>query len=130
MKRTILFMFVLCLTGVLAAAPINENEPTEEVRATETESIAAEAMDDNTWVSKLVDQDCKDNNVENACPVTSATERFGLVIDGGIILPLTEEGNQMTKETLAGAYKGNVEVTVVGKRSAEGFAVQSIKVNK
>jgi hypothetical protein len=56
-----------------------------------------------------------------------ATERFGLVIDGGRILPFDEASNQKTKELVAGR-KGNIEVSVVGGRQGGAFKVESIEI--
>ena len=86
----------------LFGTPINERE-------------GAESDPELTWVGKLVDQACKEKNIDHNCPVGPSTERFGLVIDGGIILPFDEASNQMTQEVVAkDGRKGNIEVSVVG----------------
>ena len=123
MRRTNIGVFVL-LFGLactaLAAAPVNEPRKAPE-----------NATGEFTWIGKLVDQACKDKHIDQSCPVTPDTERFGLVVDGGIILPFDETSNQAARDALAkGNYKGNVAVSVVGARDQGLFKVESIQVNK
>jgi hypothetical protein len=70
-------------------------------------------------------------DIDHNCPVSSATERFGLVIDGGIILPFDDASNQMTREAVAkDGRKGNIEVSVVGARQGGLFKLESVQVVK
>jgi hypothetical protein len=122
MKRTSLCAIVLVFAlapVVYSATPINEREG------------AGKSNPELTWVGKLVDQACKEKNIDHNCPVGPTTERFGLVIDGGIILPFDEASNKMTHEVVAkDGRKGNIEVSVVGGRQAGLFKVESIETNK
>jgi hypothetical protein len=123
MKRTNIGVFVLlfALAGAaFAAEPVNEPREAPENAAQEF-----------TWNGKLVDQACKDKSIDRNCPVTPQTERFGLVVDGGTILPFDEASNQAARDALAkGNHKGNVAVSVVGARDQGLFKVESIQVKK
>jgi hypothetical protein len=121
MKRTSLCAFVLvfALPAVYSATPVNDRQE------------AGKSDPELTWVGKLVDQACKEKNIDHNCPVSPTTEHFGLVIDGGIILPFDEASNQMTHEVVAkDGRKGNIEVSVVGERQAGLFRVRSIETAK
>jgi hypothetical protein len=123
MKRTILWAFVLvCALAFTAhsAAPVNDREQAND-----------NADAEFTWVGKLVDQACKEKNIDRNCPVGPTTERFGLVIDGGIIVPFDEPSNQITREKVAqDGRKGNIEVSVVGARQNGLFKLESIQLSK
>jgi hypothetical protein len=123
MGRTILCVFVLVVVFLplaVADPPVKGGEQPE-----------ANAPPDLTWIGKLVDQTCKEKNIDHNCPVGPSTERFGLVIDGGIILPFDEKSNEMARETVAkDGRKGNIEVDVVGSRQGGLFKLQSIEVKK
>jgi hypothetical protein len=122
MKRTNLVVFVLLFTlAVVAysASPVNDRE----------QPPGAEA--EFTWAGKLVDHACKQKNIDHNCPVGPSTQRFGLVIDGGIILPFDEASNQMAREAVTqDGRKGNIEVSVVGGRQNGLFKLESIQVKK
>lgn len=123
MRRTSLCAFVLLFAffdAAYSASPVNDRRESE-----------GKSDSEFTWVGKLVDQACKDKSIDHNCPVSPVTERFGLVIDGGIILPFDEASNQATREAVArDGRKGNIEVSVVGARHNGLFKVESIQVNK
>ncbi len=119
MKRTSLYAFVLAFALAMPVYSATVNGQREE---------SDPAL---SWVGKLVDQSCKEKHIDHNCPVGPSTERFGLVIDGGIILPFDDASNQMTKEAVAkDGRKGNLEVSVVGARHAGLFKIESIETNK
>jgi len=122
MKRTSFCVFVLLFAFAVTAysgPPIDDREQADI------------ADPEFTWDGKLVDQACKERNIDHNCPVSPATQRFGLVIDGGIILPFDEASNQMTKDALGkGGFKGNIEVSVVGARQQGLFKLESIQVKR
>jgi hypothetical protein len=136
MNRTFICGLVLCFAlagSAVSETPVHEREaPREAVENAAGEKAVIEStLGEFTWPGKLVDQDCKDKRIDNACPVSPATERFGLVIDGGIILPFDEASNQKTKEFVAKrGQKGNLEVLAVGTREGGAFKLQSIKAAK
>lgn len=123
MKQTSLWAFVLIVAfacTTYSASPVNDRQ--QAVEKPNPEFI---------WVGKLVDQACKDKNIDHNCPVSPATERFGLVIDGGIILPFDEASNQRAREAVAqDGRKGNIEASVVGVRHNGLFKVESIQIKK
>ncbi len=135
MKRTSVCVFVLlfALAGFgFAENPVRE-QPTQEAVETPAadKAVVETGLGENTWLGKLVDQDCKSKHIDHLCPVSPETEHFGLVIDGGIIVPFDEASNEKTKELVAkDGRKGNLDVAVVGGREGGGFKVQSIKVTK
>jgi hypothetical protein len=117
MKRTISGVFVLIFAVAIPLFPASPKDQQE----------AAQVDADNIFVGRLVDQACKERHIDHNCPVSGATERFGLVIDGGVILPFDEASNQMAKDAVAkGNYKGNPEVSVVGGRQQGAFKAESI----
>jgi hypothetical protein len=122
MKRTSVCAFVLAFAlvpVVYSATPVTDRQE------------PGKADPELTWVGKLVDQACKAKNIDHNCPVGPATERFGLVIDGGIILPFDEASNQVTREVVAkDGRKGNIEVSVIGGRQGGLFKVESIETTK
>jgi hypothetical protein len=122
MKRTILIVFVLFFAfagPVYSASPVNDRE-----QPANTES-------EFTWVGKLVDHACKQKNIDHNCPVGPSTQRFGLVIDGGIILPFDQPSNDMARDAVTqDGRKGNIEVSVVGARQNGLFKLESIQVKK
>jgi hypothetical protein len=122
MKRTNLAVFVLVFAfaaAVHSASPVNDRE---HPASTEAEF---------TWAGKLVDHACKKKNIDHNCPVGPSTQRFGLVIDGGIILPFDEPSNDMAREAVTqDGRKGNIEVSVVGARQNGLFKLESIQVKK
>jgi hypothetical protein len=123
MKRTSLCAFVLVFASVIpvySAPPVNNRQ-----------EAAGKSDPQLTWVGKLVDQACKEKNIDHNCPVSPATEHFGLVIDGGIILPFDEASDQMTREAVAkDGRKGNIEVSIVGERHNGLFKLESIQITK
>ncbi|MEX2302981.1 MAG: hypothetical protein WD733_18700 [Bryobacterales bacterium] len=136
MNRTFVSFVVLffALAGsVVAENPVHDREaPKEAVENSGGEKAVPESsLGEFTWPGKLVDQDCKDKRIDNTCPVSPSTVRFGLVIDGGIILPFDEASNQKTKEFVAKrGQKGNLEVLADGSREGGAFKLQSIKSAK
>jgi hypothetical protein len=123
MKRTIWSVFVLyiALSAVVYSSPPVNNR----------EQPAASEESEFSWVGKLVDQACKQKSIDHNCPVGPSTQRFGLVIDGGIILPFDEASNEMAREAVAkDGRKGNIEVSVVGARQGGLFKLESIQVKK
>ena len=130
MDRTSISVFVLVFVlacTAFAAAPINQ----EGEAAVNQEGEAPENTAEFTWSGRLVDQACKEQHIDRNCPVTPQTERYGLVVDGGTILPFDAASNQTTREALAkGNHKGNVGVSVVGARERGLFKVESIQVKK
>ena len=109
-------MRALLLAGVLFAA-----------------SAAAQEAE-NIWRGKLVDWDCKQRDVAQACPVGPQTERFALSADGGVLLPLDRRGNQLAAEAVrdSGAA-GNVPVTIeIEEQDDPGgmLKVQSVQVER
>jgi len=120
--KTLSLSFALCLFGPVAFAvtPEQQQEPQQEAPA---------VISDQTWPGVLVDWDCKSRDSEPVCPVSAATERFGLVIDGGRILELDAGGNQLAREALrASGAAGNVDVVVEGERSGKRLAVTELRV--
>lgn len=86
-------------------------------------------ISEDAWQGVLVDWDCKQQSVEPACPVGPQTTRFGLSIDGGILLHFDEHGNELTLKALREAQAGgNVEAIVVGKREGRLLKVESVRI--
>jgi hypothetical protein len=110
-------------------SPVNEKKTPENAVEDSPAKIAPEStLGEFTWRGKLVDQACKEKHIDQICPVSPATARFGLVIDGGIIVPLDEAGNEKAKELVGkDGGKGNLKVSLVGVRQGGTFQVQSIK---
>lgn len=128
MERTILRVFVLifAMTALVYSTPPVKDQPVND-----REQPAANAEAEFTWAGKLVDQACKQKSMDHNCPVGPSTQRFGLVIDGGIILPFDEASNVMAREAVAkDGRKGNLEVEVVGARRGGLFQLESVHVKK
>ena len=139
MQRTIVCAFVLIMMvggAAFSESPDNERKPSGNAsgNAAETpaEDIAPEStLDEFTWRGRLVDQACKEKRIDQICPVSPATARFGLVIDGGIIVPLNEAGNDKAKELVAkDGGTGNLKVSLVGARQGGTFQVRSMKADR
>jgi hypothetical protein len=136
MNRTsvcvVVLLFALAGFG-FSEAPVHDREANPDaVESPGGEKAVSEtSLSEFTWLGKLVDQACKEKHIDQTCPVSPATERFGLVIDGGIIVPFDEASNQKAKELAAkDGRKGNLEVSVVGSREGGAFKVQSIEIAK
>lgn len=120
--KTLALSFALLVFGATAFAvtPEQQQEPQQETPA---------VTSDQTWPGVLVDWDCKSRDPEPVCPVSAATERFGLVVDGGRILELDERGNQLAREALrASGAAGNVDVVVEGEHAGKRLAVTELRV--
>ena len=136
MNKTITcsFVLLLALTGAaFSEAPVKERGAPQAAveNANGEKAINEGTLGEFTWRGKLVDQNCKDKHIDHTCPVSPATERFGLVIDGGIIVPFDDAGNEKAKELAAkDGRKGNLEVSLVGARQGGVFKVESIRAAK
>ena len=87
------------------------------------------AITENTWRGTLVDQACKQANVDEPCPVGPNTREFALSIDGGILLRFDENGNKLALDALRKSRSGgNANATAVGEREGRLLKVQSVEV--
>ena len=82
----------------------------------------APEVTENTWIGELVDWDCKLEHVDEPCPVNAETRRFGVSVDGGILLDLDEEGDAFGAPQLAGIRPRRE----TWRRSSSGFGTAAI----
>jgi hypothetical protein len=99
--------------------------------------MCAAALFGAGWTGQLVDANCKDAKPREACPVSAATTRFGLVRDGvgSKYFRLADSGNERVAAALAGRQKktgkvpeGNLKVWFTGKPDGDKLALNEFEL--